>query len=218
MHMAPEAEPAGGKKTSWEYLPYLVIVALGAILLLVANTDGVGNSRWRYLLYFFMVLLLSLAILYTYGVRKRIRFGKMFSLALGLFVALILLSALSLIWGETTFEGTKALMLLLAFALSMARVALADRDVTPEEVAVIRKALSNIADLSRGEIDFVMHLILSHAECAEGRGAPHLRSLSSAQRESLTAALHAVGEADGQLTAEERGEIDRIVAEMNASS
>jgi tetratricopeptide (TPR) repeat protein/O-antigen ligase len=118
MRMAPEAEPAGGRKTSWEYLPYLVILTLGAILLLVANTDGVGNSRWRYLLYFFVVLMLSLAILYTYGVRRRIRFGKMFSLALGLFVALILLSALSLIWGETTFEGTKALMLLLAFALA----------------------------------------------------------------------------------------------------
>jgi putative ABC transport system ATP-binding protein len=106
---------------------------------------------------------------------------------------------------------------LLAFALSMARVALADRDVTPEEVAVIRKALSDIADLSRGEIDFVMHLILSHAECADGLGTPHLRSLSSAQRKSLIAALHAVGEADGQLTAEERSEIDRIVAEMNAA-
>jgi putative ABC transport system ATP-binding protein len=105
---------------------------------------------------------------------------------------------------------------LLAFALSMARVALADREVTAEEVAVIRKALSEIAELSRGEIDFVVNLVLSHAECADGRGTPHLRSLSSAQRESLAAALYAVGEADGQLTPGERSEIDRIVAEMNA--
>lgn len=106
---------------------------------------------------------------------------------------------------------------LIAFALAMARVAHADRKVTQEEVRVIRAALTEVADLGMNEIDFVMHLVLSHAGASIDGGSSHLRRLSSEHRARLRAALQAVGEADGELTAEERREIDRIVAEMDAT-
>jgi putative ABC transport system ATP-binding protein len=104
---------------------------------------------------------------------------------------------------------------LIAFALAMARVAQADRNVAPEEVEVIRGALSEVADLGEGEIDFVMHLVLSHAGSVNQAGAGHLRSLTGEQRKRLTNALHAVGEADGELIPDEREEIDRIIQEMS---
>ena len=107
---------------------------------------------------------------------------------------------------------------LIAFAHAMARVALADRVVTEEEATAIREALADVADLQPGEIDFVMHLVLSHASGPQSDGTPHLRGLSTEQRSRLTAALYAVGEADGELTQDERIEIDRLVAEMNEGS
>jgi putative ABC transport system ATP-binding protein len=103
---------------------------------------------------------------------------------------------------------------LLAFALAMARVAHADRTVTSEEVEVIRTALLNNADLARGEIDFVLQLVLSQAETSMRGGSTHLRNLSKEQQAQLIASLNAVAEADGELTPEERSEIDQIVAEM----
>jgi putative ABC transport system ATP-binding protein len=106
---------------------------------------------------------------------------------------------------------------LIAFALAMARVAQADRNIAPEEVEVIRAALKDVASLGDGEIDFVMHLVLSHAGGAQDSGAGHLRRLTSDQRDLLTNALHAVGEADGELTPEERSEIDAIIAEMDSA-
>lgn len=106
---------------------------------------------------------------------------------------------------------------LIAFALAMARVAQADRNVSPEEVEVIRAALKNVASLGDGEIDFVMHLVLSHADGALDAGS-HLERLTGEQRERLSAALLAVGEADGELTPDERSEIDLIIAEMESAS
>lgn len=106
---------------------------------------------------------------------------------------------------------------LLSFALAMARVAHADRHVTQDEVDVIRTALLEIGELGAEEIDFVMHLVLSHAGSSIGGGTTHLRSLSEEQRRRLTAALLAVGEADGELTPDERNEIDRIVEEMHGT-
>jgi putative ABC transport system ATP-binding protein len=106
---------------------------------------------------------------------------------------------------------------LLAFALAMARVAHADRVVTPEEVALIREALVQNADLAGSEIDFVIHLVLSHAGSAGDGGSSHLRRLSPEERTRLISALYAVAEADGELTPEERSEIDQIVEEMRSA-
>ena len=103
---------------------------------------------------------------------------------------------------------------LLAFALAMARVAHADRAVTQEEISVIRVALTEVAELGPAETELVLHLALSHAGSSQDGGATHLRSLSDAQRARLVAALQAVAQADGQLSPEERSEIDRIVAVM----
>ena len=106
---------------------------------------------------------------------------------------------------------------LIAFALAMARVAQADRHVAPEEVEVIRAALKDAATLGEGEIDFVMHLVLSHSDNAFEAGS-HLKLLDSEQRDRLRTALHAVGEADGNLTSEERSEIDLIIAQMDSTT
>ena len=103
---------------------------------------------------------------------------------------------------------------LLSFAISMARVAQADRRVAPEEVEVIRLALREVADLGEHEVEFVLRLALSHAEGTQDGGASHLRRLTDDQRKRLQAALHAVAEADGELAPEEREEIERIVAGM----
>lgn len=104
---------------------------------------------------------------------------------------------------------------LLAFAISLARVAHADRDVSEAEVAVIRSVLSETAGLGPGEAEFVIQLALAHAGGGDG-DANHLASLPSEQAQQLVGALRAVAEADGELTAPERAEIDRIVSEVGA--
>jgi len=103
-----------------DFLPFMLILLLGAVLLLVANTHGAGDSRWRYLLYFSLVALLSLAVFSAFRAGQRTRLGRPFRLALGLFAALILLSALSFLWGSDLYNGIHGLLLLGSYALAFA--------------------------------------------------------------------------------------------------
>ena len=102
---------------------------------------------------------------------------------------------------------------LLAFAVSLARVAHADRNVSESEIAVIREVLSETAGLGSGEVEFVIQLALAHTGGGEGDSS-HLSKLPPERARQLVNALQAVAEADGELTLDERSEIDRIVVEV----
>jgi putative ABC transport system ATP-binding protein len=106
---------------------------------------------------------------------------------------------------------------LMAFATCLARVAHADRNITEDEVDVIRQVLTDVADLGPGEVDFVLQLALAHAG-GGGGDSNFLAGLPAERAQKLVDSLHAVGEADGELTADERAEIDRIVTQINAPS
>jgi len=111
---------------------------------------------------------------------------------------------------------------LLTFAVALARVAHADREVTDSEIEVIRQALQDTAGLGAGEADFVIELAIAqpgggHAEGSGRGGASQLASLPPERARDLIAALEAVAEADGELTADERAEIDRIIAEIGGA-
>ena len=106
---------------------------------------------------------------------------------------------------------------LLAFAVSLARVAHADREVSESEVEVIRGVLSDTAGLGEGEAEFVIQLALAHTGGGEGEGS-HLASLPRDRALQLVDALQAVAQADGELTADERAEINRIVGEIGGTA
>jgi len=106
--------------------------------------------------------------------------------------------------------------MLLTFAVSLARVAHADREVSDSEIEVIRNVLQETAGLGAGETDFVIELALAQPGTAQGGGG-QLGSLDAESAQQLVSALEAVGEADGELTRDERSEIDRIVAEIASS-
>jgi putative ABC transport system ATP-binding protein len=104
---------------------------------------------------------------------------------------------------------------LLNFALALSRVAHADRVLAQQEVDVIRKVLSEMAELAPGEVEFVITVALEGARSKhEPSGAASLQLLAPNDKERLVRALHAVADADGVSTQSERAEIDRIVEEM----
>ncbi len=105
---------------------------------------------------------------------------------------------------------------LLSFATALARVAHADREVSPEEEEVIRQVLAEEAQLAPGEVEFVLGIALEQVGATLSGGDPSLRALEAEHRERLVRALHAVAAADGQLTESERAEIARIETELRA--
>lgn len=111
---------------------------------------------------------------------------------------------------------------LLTFAVALARVAHADREVTHDEVEVIRTVLQETAGLGAGEAEFVIQLALAQPGSGPGGHgssshiSSHIAALPPERARQLVAALEAVARADGELTADERAEIERIVAEIGA--
>ncbi len=106
---------------------------------------------------------------------------------------------------------------LLTFAIALARVAHADRDVSDAEVEVIRGVLNETAGLGVGETEFVLELALAQPASGD-QGGSALSCLPPDRARQLIAALERVAEADGELTADEREEIDRIVAEVGGAA
>jgi len=104
---------------------------------------------------------------------------------------------------------------LLGFAVALARVANADRRLEQEEIEVIRHVLGEVAELAPGEVEFVITIAL---ESVRGEDPPvmaaSLQRMVPREKERLVRALHAVADADGEFTASERAEIERIVEEM----
>ena len=106
---------------------------------------------------------------------------------------------------------------LAVFSLALTRVASADQDISEEENVAIRKILQDVSQLSEGETELVMQL--SHSMVGI-HGAPQdvaehaPGSEEYERRQYLLESLHAVAEADGQVSPEELTEIDRIAAEL----
>ena len=103
---------------------------------------------------------------------------------------------------------------LLLFSRAMARVANSDREIADEELEVIRGVLAQDADLSAGEIDFVVAMAVAQVRDVGASAGAAGESLEASQKERLRAALQAVAEADGRLTDSEREEIARIEREL----
>jgi putative ABC transport system ATP-binding protein len=110
---------------------------------------------------------------------------------------------------------------LAAFALALTRVASADQNISEQENLVIRKILQDVSHLSVGETELVMQL--SHSmvgirpdvlpsEKHEPGSAEHQRQLQFME------SLHAVAQADGQVSPEELEEIDSIAAELGLAN
>lgn len=116
--MAPETETAHMSISHWKLVPYALIAVLVGLLLLVANTGGAGEFRWRHLLTLGIVILAAAAILYALSSRGMPRLSGSFAMALGLFAALAFLSALSLIWGSSPYNGLRDILLTLTYLAS----------------------------------------------------------------------------------------------------
>ncbi|MEH6551581.1 MAG: ATP-binding cassette domain-containing protein [Pseudomonadales bacterium] len=104
---------------------------------------------------------------------------------------------------------------LAAFALALTRVASADQVVTENETQAIRNILTEMSDLSSGEVDLVMEL--SHSLVGAHRGHVHgseMRDRTSARHRNFVKALHAVAAADGEVSEAEETEIQGILSEL----
>jgi len=104
---------------------------------------------------------------------------------------------------------------LAAFALALTRVASADQVITDDETNIIRDILVDMSDLSTGEVDLVMEL--SHS-LVGAHGASddndEIRDTNSKRHKHFVAALHAVAEADGDVSEAELHEIKGIMEEL----
>ncbi|RJP32419.1 MAG: tetratricopeptide repeat protein [Actinobacteria bacterium] len=116
--MRTGVEEADVRKMTWEHLPYVIVVLLGLLLLLVGNTAGAGDFRWRFVLYFGLTLLLAGTIFAFYARRRMVHFDRGFLAAAAVMAALLALAALSLIWGESSYRGMQQLLLLGSFVMA----------------------------------------------------------------------------------------------------
>lgn len=117
--MQPEVGSIEIRHLSRSHIPYAIVAFLGIILLLVANTAGAGEFRWRFVLYFALVFLALAIAVYSYLSANRLPLDRGFVTMIAVFATLMLLSALSLTWGRSLYEGIQELLLLGAFVLAV---------------------------------------------------------------------------------------------------
>lgn len=98
--------------------PFVLTIALGFILLLMANTAGAGEFRWRFLLYFALVFLLCAYVLFLHLSGKKPLADKGFLSTLAVFAGLLVLEAISLAWGRSLYHGIQQLLLTGSFILA----------------------------------------------------------------------------------------------------
>jgi putative ABC transport system ATP-binding protein len=102
-----------------------------------------------------------------------------------------------------------------AFSHALARVAYADQVIDDEERKVMREVLRDASGLSEPEVDLVVELAMAqirmnteHVEVREPK------PFSEIQRDQFLTSLYAVANADGNLSEQERYEIDSIAQEL----
>ena len=101
------------------------------------------------------------------------------------------------------------------FSHALARVALADNVLAEQERQVMREAMLSTSGLSQAEVDLAVELAMAQVRISSEDTVDLPRKpFSRMQREQFVAALYAVANADGNLTEDERQEINRIADEL----
>lgn len=101
------------------------------------------------------------------------------------------------------------------FSHALARVALADNVLAEQERQVMREAMLSTSGLSQAEVDLAVELAMAQVRISSEDTVDLPRKpFSRLQREQFVAALYAVANADGDLTEDERQEINRIADEL----
>lgn len=108
----------------------------------------------------------------------------------------------------------EASLYLSAFSLALTRVAMADNSVDDAERDMIRKVLNQASGLGEGEVDLVMELAMSQVRCRAAINGSGKALFSDEQARHFLESMHAVAAADGEVSAEELGEIDAIAREL----
>lgn len=108
---------------------------------------------------------------------------------------------------------------LAAFSSALARVAYADSKVVDSERDAVREILAETANLSPGEIEFIMEMSLMQSKSrlpfADTSQSTRAAEASIAeQRKNFLASLYKIANADGTICDEEIAEIKQIAAEF----
>ena len=115
-------------------------------------------------------------------------------------------------------HGSGTLHYLAAFATALARLAFADGRVTDTERDAMRHALRRTGRLRPEEVDLALELAVTQARLNPGvPAASVIDSFDEERRRDLLDALHMIAAADGEVSALERAEIDRICQELGLS-
>jgi len=117
--MQTEVESIEIRHLNRNHLPYAIAAFLGLMLLLVANTEGAGEYRWRFVLYFALFFLTLALSVFLYLSGKRLAMDRGFVVTVAVFAMLLVVTALSLAWGRSLYEGVQELLLLGAFLLAL---------------------------------------------------------------------------------------------------
>ncbi|MEP5766103.1 MAG: ATP-binding cassette domain-containing protein [Halieaceae bacterium] len=132
---------------------------------------------------------------------------------------------------EAVSEGTSRMLNLLekhdpdsasylaTFAFALSRVAYADSVVTDSERDKMREILHEVAKLDPSEVEFIMELSMMQKRAHSGLNTPaNSPDFDRERREQFINSLHAIAEADGNVSAEEVVEIQAIAHEFGVSS
>jgi putative ABC transport system ATP-binding protein len=112
-------------------------------------------------------------------------------------------------------HGSGTLHYLAAFATALARLAFADGRVTDTERDAMRIALRRTGRLRPEEVDLALELAVTQARLRPGIAtASAIDSIDEERRHDLVDALYLIAAADGEVSAAERAEIDRICQEL----
>lgn len=96
----------------------LVIACIGGVLIFVAGTEGAGEFRWRFLLYFSLVAAGAAVVLQEYLHPPGGERWRPFSRCLSLLVLLLAWLTLSLLWCGSRYNALQQVFLYLSYALS----------------------------------------------------------------------------------------------------
>ncbi len=108
---------------------------------------------------------------------------------------------------------------LAVFSLALARVAAADSVIHEQERHAMSRILTEAAGLSEAEAELVVEQATTHARM-RGEASAKLppMKLPQDQVDTIIASLQAVAHADGNVSLEERTEIERIMAELGVDT
>lgn len=102
-----------------------------------------------------------------------------------------------------------------AFSHALARVAYVDQVINDEERKVMREVLRDASGLSEPEVDLVVELAMAQIRMSsEQVETKEPKPFNKMQRDQFLTSLYAVANADGNLSEQERSEIDSIALEL----